>query len=432
MNDDIKKILLDLEQEKLWKNILALSDFGKKEAFAQINLFDLDKLKEQRSSFFEKNEAPKRPFVPLDTCSYYSTDYASIGERSLREGEVGVIILAGGMGTRLQWNHPKGTFLVSSIKRKSLFQIFSEKIVAAQKKYKRKFKIAFMTSNNNHAESLSFFEKHGFFGLEKDQVFFFKQDDLPFLNEDGGWEFSDKILAGPDGNGDLFKYFKRAKLAEEFKKAKIKHVMVLSIDNPLADPVDEVLVGFHKKKGSQVSLIAIEKEPLSMGAFVLDNAKIRIKEYIDLTEEERERCLFLNTGIYCFDLSFFDKEDYNIPFHHVLKEVKTNFKSKLSTKKIFKSEKFLFDLLSYSEQTNVICYPKFICYAPLKNYHGNDSLKDVQEAITEKDRFVFKNNFNIDLPKDIKEISFDFHYPTEELIKKSKNLSIKRTAYLEP
>lgn len=417
---DIEKILKELSQDFILEK---LSKEDKQKLIDQILKFDLTKLKHQRDSFLDQSQKtfPKIEsfgnLFPLKECTHHSEDFIAIGDESLKNNEVAVIFLAGGMGTRLKWDHPKGTYPVTTVKKKSLFQIFSEKILAAQKKYRARFKVAFMVSNENYDESILFFEKHNFFNL-KEQIYFFKQDDLPFLNEDGSWVFTDKIFYGPDGNGDLFKYFKRANLLEKFKKDNIKYVTVLSIDNPLADPLDPILVGFHKKCGSDLSLIAIEKENLSMGALFQRKDGLKIIEYMDMTKELWEKTRFLNVGTYCFNLQFIER-DFELPYHHVKKKVKE--------KTYIKSEKFLFDLFDYCT-AKAICYPKKLCYAPLKNYCGINSLEDVQRALLEKDKYILKKFFNVDL--NAQEISFDYHYPTNELLETYKE-KILKSGYLD-
>jgi len=137
----------------------------------------------------------------------YSLKYKKIGQEVIKKKEVGCIILAGGMGTRLGIKNPKGFFKINN---KSMFEHILDRIKKTEKIYKKRFSIAIMTSFQNHEKTIKFFEKNKFFGFLKDQIDFFMQEDRPLLDEKGQHIIKNgKILSGPDGNGSFFEIFRK-------------------------------------------------------------------------------------------------------------------------------------------------------------------------------------------------------------------------------
>jgi UDP-N-acetylglucosamine/UDP-N-acetylgalactosamine diphosphorylase len=409
-----------LEKGHFVENFQKLSLKKKGELIEEMKTFP----RKEMEKIFEK-EKPLKEFLgkPLRSVSRYSKKYAKIGERVVAKGEVGLVILAGGMGTRLKWNKPKGMFPISNVCNKSLFQIFLEKVLACQKKYNKKLFVAIMTSKRNYEEILKFFKKNKFFGLKKDQVDLFIQEELPFLNKEGKiFLEKEKIAKGPNGNGSFFKSFKTKK----FREKGIKYLNVVQVDNPLFDPFDEVLMGFHKTQKKDISIICIKREKFlkKKGVFYRDKDRIRVLEdmYVKGIKSFKERdFMYLNTGIFCINLKSI--KNFDLPLHKVKKD--------FFGKKIFKFEKLNLDVLKYLK-ADVICYPKNLCYSSLKNFSGRNSIKEVKRDLLEKDRKIFFEISKISPPKaKIFELSFDFHYPTEELKKKWRKKLFEKP-YVEP
>lgn len=446
----IKKILKELNQNILLQEYENFSPDEKINLQRQLLSFDLLDLKKQMSSFLEhkssqaflskidRYEKSDLAFEPLLQCHYLSEKYIPEGKKSLERGEIGIIVLSGGMASRLQWGHPKGMFPITLVKKKTIFQLICEKILAAQKKYKSRFFISFMTSEKNHLETIDFFRENQYFGLDPFQIDFFIQGELPFLDDEGNFvRRKDKIITGPDGNGDLFERLKKTPLFEKMKEAKVKYLSVIPIDNPLADPLDEVFIGFHVNKKSSVSFIAIEKENNNneiMGVIAKSDNKIKIIEYIHLSENQKKEYRYLNSALFCFSLDFISKNNFSLPFHHVKKRIDSE------DQKFWKSEKFIFDVLDYcflkgevnSWSANVICFPKNKCYAPLKNKEGKDSVNDVQAALYQKDIEIFFNITGKKPENKIFELAPDFHYPTNKLLDDWKGRDLPDSSYVEP
>jgi UDP-N-acetylglucosamine/UDP-N-acetylgalactosamine diphosphorylase len=267
----------------------------------------------------------------------------------------GCILLAGGQGSRLGAQGPKGIFPVLG---KSLFQWVVEKAPPD-------FPIAVMTSPMNHAETIEFFRRNRHFGRE---VHFFSQELIPML--DDGKEPLD-VLA-PDGNGSVFRSFVKSGLADLFAKRGIELLTIVPVENPLADPADGKLIARLRKASADVVVKCVErgKPDEAMGALVEREGRIEIVEYLDLDPQLEYK--YSNTGMLAMTLSFIcQMAEKELPYHWVRK--------KIPGREVFawKRERFIFDCLPYG-RTAALCYPRRQCYAPIKNF---DSIGTAEELL---------------------------------------------------
>ncbi len=291
------------------------------------------------------------PIKPLQTCVRASDVPAGSCEK------VGSIILAGGQGSRLKIEGPKGIF---SVLGKSLFERLCEKAP------KENFPIAIMTSPLNHEETVEFFAKHENFGRE---IYFFQQEMQPFLDE------KKRPLKGapaPNGNGSVFASFVKAGLHEVFMQKGIDLVTIVPVENPLADPADRSLIQYARLKGSDavIKCVLRESPSESMGAIVEREGRLEVLEYTDL--DPSVSYVYSNTGMMAMKLSFLcQMAKVDLPVHWVKKSIP-------GTKKWgWKGEKFIFDCFPFGE-ISALCYSKKDCYAPLKSL---DSLSLIEKNI---------------------------------------------------
>ncbi len=345
------------------------------------------------------------------------------GKALLQNGKVGCLLLAGGQGSRLGESVAKGKVPVSVIQNKSLFQIFFEQILYAGRYYGIKLPIAVMTSSLNHEETIAFLTEHNLFGLSEDQVYFFTQDDLPFCDEEGN-SFSEDSpfpIKGPDGNGKALHRMYSSGVLNAFLKAGVEYVNVIQIDNPLADPFDAGFIGFHKRSGGEVSVIAVTKEfeGEKAGMLASDKGRCRVIEY---TEKLDKSFSLLNTGLFCFDAAFINrigKENANLPWHAAYKKIAQDTFA-------WKFEYFLFDVFTYANKVSVLVKPRAECFSPLKNATGDKSLETVQRDLLRRDRALYKVLTGKEPPNGKIELSFAFRYPTE------KKPSVTNSGYMTP
>ncbi len=354
------------------------------------------------------------------------------GQQLLSQGKVGCIILAGGQGTRLQFDGPKGVYPISIIKKKSLFQLFAEKTVAASELAGRPLPLAIMTSGENDQATRQFFEKNSYFDLEEGQVVFFKQAALPFLNDTGNLFLHSpyQIACGPNGNGQSISEFVKAGVHAQWTLRGVEYLNVILIDNPLADPFDAELVGFHHRQQVQITLKGCErKQPYeSVGIIVKQQSKHKVVEYSEMSQSERLACqpngqlkhLGANLSLFCFSMSFIAQNALNnavsLPLHKAWKSTwRINAAAQKESLNAWKFEFFIFEWLAFAQRVAVLLYPRAQCFAPLKNLEGQDTPSHVQKALQEADVRALALVSGQPSPTFPFELAAAFHYPTAEL-----------------
>ena len=286
-----------------------------------------------------------------------------------------------------------------------------------------------MTSEDNHLQTVLFFEKNNFFGLDRNRIDFFKQKNCFYLDEDGNAVYrAGKKVKGPSGNGDVLCLIKETCLLEKYKNLEIEYLNVISVDNPLADPFDPYLLGCAVENKADIAAVAIKKEKKAqMGLFAFQGKETSIVEYSELNEEEKKNFQYANANIYSFSLNFIERNKFDLPVHFAKKSIKIGFKEK----SIYKPEKFIFDVFKYSKKTAVLLSLKKECFAPLKNFKGPFSFKYVQGAMYKRDRDVLKNILKKDIPNKLFELSYQFYYPEEELVKKINSKDLDYAGFIE-
>lgn len=309
----------------------------------------------------------------------------AMGEKALSEGLMGTVILAGGMGTRLGFPHPKGMYPIAPITGKSLFQLFAEKCLEASLKSKRSLPLAIMTSPENDLETRAFFKANDNFGLKKNQLYFFTQDELHLENEKG----EPLPYKAANGNGGVFKKFVESGLWDIWKEKGTTHLNIIPVDNVLADPFDTNLLGYHLRKKCDVTLKCTERASPEekVGLIIQDQGKIRVIEYSEATNEQKQALTpsgklkypLANLGLFCLSFPFVKElSQISFPYHLAKKPLSKEANSPLGIKK----ETFIFDLLPYAKSPSILIYPRNQCFAPLKNKTGEDSPDTVRKALS--------------------------------------------------
>ena len=437
-----------MHQTSLLTHWEILSPLEKEGLLRQIDGLDVTLFQKQQSLIFSHEKAPTVSIQPFTHYSLPSEEDAERGRQLLAQGKVGSLLIAGGQGSRLKFEGPKGMFPVSVVQKKSLFQLYAEKILAASHQSNQVIPVAIMTSLFNHKETQHYFETHNYFGLDPTNVSFFSQGFLPLLTFEGNLflEEPGKIAEGPDGNGSVFECFIKNGLHQKWRDSGVEYVNVVLIDNPLADPVDAQLIGNHFQHQSNVTIkcIARKDEKEKVGVLVEQEAKVAVIEYSEFSEEEKAardekgtlKHLCANISLFCFDLSFMEEVATTLafPMHLACKSVKYlngQGKSQLAEKNnAWKFEKFIFDALSFAKKTRALLYPREETFAPLKNFEGEDSLFTVQELLQKRDQEIFRQITGHRVEDRQFELSQDFYYPTEALKEKWKGKTLPETPYI--
>lgn len=436
------------EFDQIFRFIGTLSKEDQSKLVAQVKDIDLKLLIRQKELLSNPQKLNKNFEAFEAYANSGNEEDRQDGFRRIKNGKMGCIILAGGQGTRLNTNAPKGMYEVSIIKQKSLFQLFSEKVLAASKQAGRLLPLAIMTSPLNDEAIKLFFAENKYFGLNPEQVHFFTQGMLPFLNEKGEifLDTHSSVAKGPNGNGLTLKEFVDSGIWSQWQEQGVKYVNMLPIDNPLADPFDAELLGYHCRKNVDMTSKSIEKTnpQEKIGVFVKDGNAFRVIEYSEFPEEEKtalatdgklkHRCGSLS--LFCFSMDFVKRvSEKEMPLH--LAKKTSNYVDgdgqivQSKAPNIWKFETFIFDVLNYTDRLAALFYSRAECFAPLKNAAGENSLQTVQAALQARDRQIIEGITGIKQPEFAFELAADFYYPTQELIAKWKGKTIP-SGYIEP
>lgn len=323
-----------------------------------------------------------------------------LGEEALKAGKVAAFTVAGGQGTRLGYNGPKGTFPVTPIKQKTLFQVFAEKIQAARVRYACKLPWFIMTSDVNHTATVSFFEENAHFGLDDDSVVFFRQGRMPAVDKEGKiiLESKSSIAMSPDGHGGALRALDRSGSFKAMADDGIEILSYFQVDNPLVQPVDPYFLGFHLKSGSTLSSKMLPKayEKEKLGHFCVLDGVSQVVEYSDMPDElcalrDPDGQLSFRAGsiaIHVIDLAFARSlvapgSTVSLPFHRADKKIpfvdEEGNVQKPDTPNGIKFELFVFDSIPFSTNPIVIETTRLNDFSPVKNAEGTDSPESCKE-----------------------------------------------------
>jgi UDP-N-acetylglucosamine/UDP-N-acetylgalactosamine diphosphorylase len=311
------------------------------------------------------------------------------GELLIREGKVAVLIVAGGQGSRLGFEGPKGTFPATSIKKKSLFQLFAESIQGITRKYATYMPLLIMTSEENHEDTIYFFKLNNYFGLEKDNVHFFRQGMIPSITPEGKLILKDEthLFTNPDGHGGSLKALHDSGLLHDLMAKGFTELFYCQVDNPLVRMADPVFLGYHVLSNTQVSTKVVRRTNISekVGIYLSINGKDAIAEYSDLPpefmaalDEKGNICYWAgNTAIHAFSLAFIkhiNHHGYAVPYHCARKSIEIKDNDGLSINAdTWKFETFVFDAIPLAEKTCCMEVIREKEFSPIKNSDGADS-----------------------------------------------------------
>ena len=366
---------------------------------------DLDEVARLTRTLFGKNASSGVSLAGLAPAPYEKhlahggeaaawTAAKAAGEAALRAGRVAAFTVAGGQGTRLGYDGPKGTFPVTPLKQKPLFQVFAEKILAAGRRYGRPLHWFIMTSHANHAATEAFFLEHRYFGLDRARVHFFRQGRMPAV------DFSGKILVetrfsialSPDGHGGSLRALERSGALDLMEREGIDTLSYFQVDNPLVRCIDPAFLGWHLSRHSEMSSKMVTKAYAEekVGVFCLQNGGVVVLEYSDLPMAmQREidaggqlRYLAGNIAIHVLDREFVRRmarggEGVALPFHRADKKIPTIDAAGAPVKPEkangVKFEMFVFAALPFAQPPLVVETLRRDDFSPVKNADGLDS-----------------------------------------------------------
>ena len=306
---------------------------------------------------------------------------------AVHSGEVAVVLMAGGQGTRLEHPGPKGTFSFEGV---SLFELQARQILSfenAQGELNVHWYI--MTSDINHEETLAFFKEHNYFAVPVENIHFFKQEHFPPLTKDGKLMLTAEkdIMLTPNGNGGIFSSLKNSGMLAEMEKSGVKHVFMNNVDNVVVKVLDPALVGLHVTENNDITSKSITPKPgESVGRLAVMNGDKGVVEYTELPAGSEDKFTNANIGIHMYSMDFLNKAaNGDMPYHLALKKLE-HLDDDLNVVKeeVLKFEKFYFDAFKYAVKHNTLQVDRTGEFSPLKNKAGNDSIETALKDLTEE------------------------------------------------
>ena len=400
MDEKIKSVEQTLKkygQEHLLDQYNRLTDKKDKEEFLNsILTIDFSQLK----MLYENcNEKPSFTDSKIEPIGYVEKDtlpkdkreeYLKVGTKEIKAGKLAVVTMAGGQGTRLGHNGPKGTFDIGLASHKSIFEILTDTLKEAREEYHVDIPWYIMTSSENNDATTSFFEKNDYFGYPKSCVTFFKQGELPMLSTDGKVLIGEngKIKEAADGHGGVFISLRKNGMLYDMKSRGIEYVFIGGVDNVLVKPVDPILIGLVKEKNADAAGKSLVKANAheKVGVFCKRDGKPSVIEYSEISDEmaeetdENGNLVYGESHILCnmFTLDAIEKVSQNaLPYHIAFK--KANYLDNKGNVVIadepnaYKFEAFLFDAFESLDEMVIMRVKREEEFAPVKNKEGVDS-----------------------------------------------------------
>ena len=312
------------------------------------------------------------------------------GESALRAGQVGVVLVAGGQGSRLGFDGPKGAYPIGPVSQAVLFYFHARKVRSLSRSYDTTVPFYIMTSESNDAATRTCFAEHAWFGLRPDSVFFFKQGMWPALDETGRLilDAPGRLFMSPDGHGGTLSALQASGGLDDMARRGLRTLFYFQVDNPLVEVADPAFVGLHLLEEADLSIkVCAKRDPQEgLGMVVQRAGRCEMVEYTELTEEQKHRrrgdgSLYFKYGsvaIHLFQLDFLRREaTAGLPMHIAHKKipvcaddgtVKTPAKPNG-----YKFEKFIFDVLPHADRVLNLAFDRAEEFSPVKNASGADS-----------------------------------------------------------
>lgn len=399
--NEAKELLEKNNQSHLLEYFDELNDDQKEHLLEQISEIDFDLIK-----LIENADTPDERGVitPLDAevsikeIEENADKFRAKGVEAIKEGKVAALLLAGGMGTRLGSDKPKGMYNIGETKDVFIFEMLIRNLMDVVDEVGVWVPLYIMTSEKNDKDTREFFEEKNYFGYNKDYVKFFKQEMAPACDFDGKiyLERKDRISTSPNGNGGWFISFNKAGLLEEAKAKGIEYINLFAVDNVCQRMVDPLFVGAMLDGGyvSASKVVSKAAPEEKVGVLCLEDGKPSIVEYYELTEEMRyetlpDGSLAYKDGVilnYLFSIKALEENMHNNLSTHVVKKKiecldENGNAKKPETENGYKFETLVLDMIH--DMDNCLAYEvvREKEFAPIKNKTGVDSVDTSKELL---------------------------------------------------
>lgn len=401
-----RKNLIQLLQEKEQEHLIDYYDQLNREEqdslakqIAQIDWNLVEVLKEKEKL------APRGEIKPIKACtkkeiSEKREHYEELGLKAIKEGKIAAVLLAGGQGSRLGFDGPKGTVNIGETKDLYIFEMLIRNTMDVVNKANAYIPFYIMTSDKNHKETVAFMEEHNYFGYPKEFVKFFTQEMAPCVDLKGKilMEAKDKIASSPNGNGGWFSSMEKQGIVEEAKKRGVEWLNVFAVDNVLQRICDPCFLGSVLDAGMVSGSKVVRKSTKEerVGVMCLEDNKPSIIEYFEMSQEMLDEKT--ESGEYAYNygvtLNYLFKMECleeilraKLPVHFAKKKIAyvtaDGKKVKPEEPNGYKFELFILDMIHMLEN----CLPYEVErnkeFAPIKNASGVDSIESARNLLKE-------------------------------------------------
>ena len=401
--EDAIELLNSYNQTHIVNLLKKLDEVKKQELLEQIDKIDFGQIMELYDNTKKEIEIKENKIEAigyLDKAKLtkeQKEEFDKLGEEVIRNGEYAVVTMAGGQGTRLGHNGPKGTFKLDVYgKGKYLFEILVDNLQEANQKYNTIIPWYIMTSIENNKDTVEFLEKHNYFGYPKENVIIFTQSELPLVDVDGKLLISKdlKIKEASDGNGGTYSSLRASGSLANMKERGIKWVFIGGVDNVLLKMADVTLLGMAIKKNVQIASKSVVKANPheKVGVFCKMNGHPKVIEYAELPEKMAEEVdedgelKYGESHIMCnlYTIDAIEKASKEIlMYHSAFKKnsyIDEDGKEVIPTEpNSYKFESFIFDAFEFFDDIAILRGKREDDFAPVKNKEGVDSPKTAKE-----------------------------------------------------
>ncbi len=404
MNDAVLKQKLEsIGQGHVLRFADSLGPARRDKLTKQLESLDLDALAELAESQVRtktplplpKDIQPVKAFprVPGPEQVQLYKDAEQRGHELLKGGKIGAFLVAGGQGTRLGYDGPKGEYPVTPIKSKPLFQVFAEQLLGHSRACGCAIPWYVMTSDLNDARTREYFKTNAHFGYDPRNILFFQQGMMPAFSMNGDLLLGepDSLALSPDGHGGSLRALEKSGALADMKQRGVEHLSYFQVDNPLVHCIDPLFLGLHDLTGSEMSSKTIPKADAleKVGNFVMGDGALQVIEYSDLPENLAKQTnpdgsLKFNAGsiaIHALRRSFIERLNaggrLSLVWHRAEKKVAYVDESGNTVKpekpNAVKLEQFVFDAIPLAKNAIVYETNRAEEFSPVKNAEGSDS-----------------------------------------------------------
>jgi UDP-N-acetylglucosamine/UDP-N-acetylgalactosamine diphosphorylase len=369
----------------------------------EINSLVTEHVNQAHASSLSLDGLSPAPYTPLPANGGDSAAWAAAfeaGSEAIGAGRVAAFTVAGGQGTRLGYDGPKGTYPVTPVSAKTLFQVFAEKIARSGLRFGVTIQWFILTSEINHEQTVTAFQNADFFGLDPQSVHFIVQGLVPAVDYDGKILLAEKskIAMTPDGHGGSLRALVRSGAVAKMQELGIDCLSYFQVDNPIIQCIDPAFVGFHVLGGSELSSKMVPKAYAleKVGHFCVQNGSALVVEYSDMPKAMQEEInpdgsIRFNAGsvaIHIFDRDFIARigsatSDLQLPFHRADKKIPyvgaDGHVVQPDAANGVKFEMFVFDALPLAKNPVIIEAAREDDFSPVKNADGVDSPRSCKQ-----------------------------------------------------